>query len=373
VNKPRRGLSAYKLLLRSLTYNRGRTAAELAALLVSAAAATALLTLYLSIDAKLHHEFRAFGANIIVTAKSPSQSLPADAMARIQGILGSHGFAVPAAYAVAQTSSGASIVVAGTDLQAARQMNTWWQIVGSLPQANSSPVNGLVGVRAHSILASRTFSLTYNGRTLPITMAGTLKTGDAADSRVYLPLPVFQAWTGLLPSTIEVESNGSPAAIQLLIQRLQAALPEAQVHPVHQLIEAEAGVVTRTRSLILSSLLLISLTVAICVLATLTAAVLERRRDFAIMKALGASGGRIGAIFFLETLTLAVLGAFGGYAAGSGIADLIGHWNFHTSIAPIGTVALQVLALNLLVALLAAAVPLETLRRVEPASLLRGE
>ena len=372
MSRSRRGLSAAKLLLRSLTFNRGRTAAELAALLVSAAAATALLTLYLSIDAKLHHEFRAFGANIIVTAKSSAQPLPADGLARVRHTLSNGALAVPYAYAVAQTSSGASIVVVGTELPMARRMNSWWQITGNLPP-DTQPAAALVGVRAQRALGADRFALTYNGKALDLQTAGTLTTGDAEDSRVYLPLAAMEAWTGVGPSTIEVDGSGDAASIQALIKRLQVALPDARIHPVHQLVEAEAGVVTRTRSLIFSSLLLISLTVAICVLATLTAAVLERRRDFAIMKALGASGARVGAIFFLETLTLAGLGAAGGYCIGSGIASLIGRYNFHTSIAPIASVALQVLVLNLTVALLAAAFPLETLRRMEPASMLRGE
>lgn len=370
--RTRRGLSAAKLLLRSLTFNRGRTAAELAALIVSAAAATALLTLYLSIDAKLHHEFRAFGANIIVTAKSGAEPLPVDALVRVRQTIPSGTLAVPYAYAIAQTSAGSSIVTVGTNLATVRRMNPWWQIAGSLP-SDSSPATALTGARAQQVLGAGRFTLTYNGKSLALQTAGTLKTGDAEDSRVYLPLAAMQAWTGVGPSTIEIDASGDPASVQALMRRLKAALPDAEVHPVHQLVEAEAGVVTRTRSLIFSSLLLISLTVAICVLATLTAAVLERRRDFAIMRALGASGRRVGAIFFLETLTLAAVGALGGYLAGSVIANLIGRYNFHTSILPIGQVALQVLALNLTVALLAAALPLQSLRRVEPASLLRGE
>jgi putative ABC transport system permease protein len=372
VSGKRRGLSAARLLLRSLTFNRGRTAAELAALIVSAAAATALLTLYLSIDAKLHREFRAFGANILITATSAAQPLPADAMARVRQTIPSGALAVPYAYAVVQTATGSPIVAVGTDLPLARRMNAWWQITGTLPQA-TDPAAALVGVRAQPVLGSGPFTLTYNGKSLSLRTLGTLRTGDAEDSRVYLSLAAMHAWTGVGPSTIEVDASGDPASIQALIQRLQRALPDVTVHPVHQLVEAEAGVVTRTRSLIFSSLLLISLTVAICVLATLTAAVLERRRDFAIMRALGASGRQVGMLFFLETFTLAAGGALCGYLAGSAIASLIGHYNFHTSILPIGRVALQVLALNLMVALLAAALPLQSLRRVEPASLLRGE
>ncbi len=63
------------ILRRSLIHRRARCLSALTALTVSAAVATALLTLYADLDAKLHKEFRSFGANIIVTAKDSKEGL----------------------------------------------------------------------------------------------------------------------------------------------------------------------------------------------------------------------------------------------------------------------------------------------------------
>ena len=71
--------------------------------------------------------------------------------------------------------------------------------------------------------------------------------------------------------------------------KLQRELPEMQVQPVRQLVEGESKIVDRTHALMYGAVLLIALTVAVSVLATLSASVLERRRDFALMKALGGS------------------------------------------------------------------------------------
>jgi len=51
---------------------------------------TALLTLYADLDAKLHKEFRNFGANIVVTvpATSSGSALPPDALTLIQQAAG---------------------------------------------------------------------------------------------------------------------------------------------------------------------------------------------------------------------------------------------------------------------------------------------
>ena len=59
-----------KLLRRSLIHRKARSLSALIAMTVSAGVATALLTLYGDLDAKLHHEFRSFGANIVVTGSA---------------------------------------------------------------------------------------------------------------------------------------------------------------------------------------------------------------------------------------------------------------------------------------------------------------
>lgn len=375
------GLSLPFLLRRSLFHRRSRTLAEFIALTVSAAVATALLTLYASLDLKLHHQFRTFGANIIVTSQNehngagPS-SLTPDALVSAQRAVGPDGHVVPFAYAIAQMENGFPIVVAGTDLNGVRQMNSWWQ-VRHWPQesstAGNSPLPVLTGVRAEEALGNRLFTLSYNGKPIHLETAGTLRTGDAEDSRIYLPLHAFESWTSASPTTLEIQASGDARAVQDTVMRLQHALPNTDVHPVHQLVDAEANVVSHTRSLMFSSLILISLTIAVCVLATLTASVLERRRDFAVMKALGATQHHVNALFLLEAVTLALAGLVAGYILGCGAAWLIGEWNFHTTIFPLWRVVPQVALLNLLVAAVAAAIPMRILRRLEPANLLRGE
>ena len=75
------------------------------------------------------------------------------------------------------------------------------------------------------------------------------------------------------------------------MQQLAKAIPAAEVRPVRQIMEGEARVLGKTRATLLAAAALIILTAALCVLSTLMGWVFDRRRDFAIMKALGASDG----------------------------------------------------------------------------------
>jgi putative ABC transport system permease protein len=359
-----------RMLLRASLVRRGRALSALLAVVVAAAVATAMLNLYVDVQAKLRTEFRKYGANIVVVAKK-GQPLPADALPRVQTALAGRGIAVPFAYVVASTNDGSPIVAAGTDMQSVRRLDSWWA-VSAWPNAAGQ---ALLGSRAAAAVSphGQPFDLSFQGQPIHLKAAGTLITGAAEDSRAYLPLQDFTAWTGVQPSTIEIAANGSAAQVTAILQQVTAAVPGAEVRPVRQIMEAEGRVLGKTRSTLLAAAALIILTAALCVLATLTAWVLDRRRDFAIMKALGASERLISGFFAVEAASIGALGALLGYGIGIGAAAWIGRANFQASISPRLSVLPSVFLGSIMVALLSAALPMALLRRVQPATILRGE
>ncbi len=356
------------ILRRSLLHRRARSLSALVALTVSAGVATALLTLYADLDNKLHKEFRSFGANIVVTAPN-NAALPPDTLAKVQQAAGPEAITAPFAYAVATTDNGTSVVVSGTDMDSTHRLNTWWQVT-AWP---SKPEEALVGQRAAQFLSSeKNLHLTFNSKPITLQSVGTLKTGGDEDSRIYIPLEAFQQWTGTTPSVIEIQIPGGAAKVEAALTRLHA-LPGIEAQPVRQLVEGESHIVDRTHSLMYAAVLLIALTVAVSVLATLSASVLERRRDFALMKALGGRQLHLTGLFLLEAVALALAGVLAGFAIGSAAALLISEANFHTATLPRVSALPLVLLLNLLIAALAALLPARVLRNLQPASLLRGD
>ena len=365
-----RGAMYFRMLFRAAALRKGQAAAALTAIVVAAAVATAMLNLFVDVQAKLRKEFRNFGANIVVEARSSGGFSP-DALRMIEAAVSGHGVAVPFAYTVARDEKDRPIVVAGTDFGLVRRLNPWWS-VSSWPQSASEV---LVGVRVAPLLTSGSAALTLRlGRkSIRVLPAGTVRTGAGEDSRVYMSLADFRLWTGIEPSVVEISANGPPAEVTSLLQKLQQTLPSADVRGVRQVTEGEANVLGKTRSTLLSSTAFIVCTAALCVLATLMGWVFDRRRDFAIMKALGASDRLIAMFVAGEAAVLAFAGAILGFGAGSGIAMWIGRANFHAPVAPRLSVFPPVLAGCLAVTLLATLLPLQLLRRIQPAMILRGE
>jgi putative ABC transport system permease protein len=359
-----------RMLLRAAVLRRGRAASALLAMVVAAAAATAMLNLYVDVQAKLRKEFRNYGANVVVVGKD-GETLPDSALEQVNAVLAGRGLAVPFAYVVARTSDGQSVVVSGTDFAQVRKLDSWWS-VNSWPEEAQ---DALVGTRAAAVVSpqAKPFDLSFQGRTIHLDSAGTLSTGAAEDSRVYISLTDFENWTGVQPSTIEIAAAGSPEEVNAVIIRLAEALPAAEVRPVRQIMEGEARVLGKTRATLLASASLIILTAALCVLSTLMGWILDRRRDFAIMKALGASERLIGSFFAAEAGVLGAIGAIVGFLIGIGVAAWIGRVNFHAAVVPRFNVLPWVLIGSVAVALISAALPMSLLRRIQPAVILRGE
>ncbi len=359
-----------RMLLRAAVLRRGRAASALFAMVVAAAVATAMLNLYVDVQAKLRREFRSYGANIILIGKDGA-SLPADAATRVDSELSGRGIAAPFALVVARTKDGQPVVVAGTDFERVQKLNRFWSVT-AWPATSQQ---ALIGVKALPLVSPKQqpFDLSFQGKSLHVAPVGTVQTGAAEDSRIYLSLTDFESWTGVHPATIEVAASGTPEEVNAIIGELSSAIPSADVRPVRQIVEGEARVLGKTRATLLASAALIILTAALCVLSTLMGWVFDRRRDFAIMKALGASTRLLNGFFAAEAAALGATGAAIGFLLGIGIAAWIGRANFHAAVMPRLSVLPIVMAGSMAVTLISAILPISLLGKVQPAVILRGE
>src|SRR6267143_871696 len=174
-----------RMLVRAAVLRRGRALSALLAMIVAAAVSTAMLNLYGDVQAKLRREFRNYGANIIVVGKDGA-SLPASSLTQVESVLRGRGLAAPVGLVVGRRHDGQPLVVAGVDFDRVRQLDRWWA-VSAWP---SLPRQALMGVRATPEIApqGQPFDLTFRGRSIHLTPAGSVRTGAAGDSRIFISL-----------------------------------------------------------------------------------------------------------------------------------------------------------------------------------------
>ena len=111
---------------------------------------------------------------------------------------------------------------------------------------------------------------------------------------------------------------------------------------------------------------------SLCVNTSLTAMTHERRREFALQSALGASRKAITAQMIRETALMAAVAVVIGIALGLVLAQILGEVVFHASIAPRLPVFPLVIVLSVAVAAAAVALPLKRVLTLQAADILKG-
>ena len=164
------------------------------------ARATALLTLYADLDAKLHKEFRSFGANIKLLPRLLALS-PFCSPMRREGWrrrLVTMRWWRSSGYAVATTDRGTSVVVTGTDFDAVKRLTRggrWMRGLRLRIRMRS------LGQRAADFIANEhDVTLTFAGKATPLHGAGRLRTGGDEDSRIYMPMAASLRGPALRPA-----------------------------------------------------------------------------------------------------------------------------------------------------------------------------
>jgi putative ABC transport system permease protein len=277
---------------------------------------------------------------------------PQNSLAQVESVLAGHGVVAPFALVVARTGDGQAVVVVGADFERVRQLDRWWsvsnwpsagptpgQAQGGLSRATDAREMGhqaLVGVRALRWFRRRISPSISPFKDAPFTSPlpercrqGLLKIAGS----IFL-LTDFMAWTGVQPSTIEVAASGSPEEINGDHATTGAGDSGGRCASGAADYGRRSSRAGQDSRYLLAAAALIILTAALCVLSTLMGWVFDRRRDFAIMKALGASDRLLNGFFAAEAAALGATGAMIGFVLGIGIAAWIGRVNFHAAVVP---------------------------------------
>ncbi|MBI2677516.1 MAG: ABC transporter permease [Candidatus Koribacter versatilis] len=418
-----------RLVYQSFLRQRRRKLLAATAVALGTAVTTAMLVVASDIGDKISRELRGYGANIAVYPQEDTLDVriggvnlkPSTAGAylderelwKIKQIFWRHnivGYA-PFLQVPVEVSTGTqqrNVELIGTYFDKRIQLSNddfttgvtkthpWWRVTGAWP-ADDGRDDVLIGRRLAATLGTRTGEfITLSGRRLRVT--GMLDTGAAEDDAVVAPLALVQEIAGrpnavrrVLVSALTKPEDAfarrdpgamnpadrdrwycSPYANSIAFQ-LREALPGAQAEQIRQVAQNEGAVLGRIRGLMLLVTLAALFASALAVAAAMATAILERKKEVGLMKALGAPNGMIAAVFYTEAGVLALAGGALGFAGGALLAQQISRAIFGTSVAVQPVLFPLVVALAILVTCGASAAAIRRGVAFEPAMVLRGD
>ncbi len=367
----------------ALWRQRGSATLAVLAVAIGASVASALLHVSGDIGRKLSHELRALGPNLLLvpparaTSGGPGTRRPGAAGSyldetEVRSRLDAAGLAGAPLLIVLARAGAVPVQVVGADLEVARRLHPAWRI-------GPGGTGSLMGIQLMKRLGATpgapvTLEFAEGSRRLTLPAGAALEAGGPDDASWWIPLAEAQALSGLpgRVSLAQVRIAGDADAARRAATRLERG-GGMQALVLHALSDTEAGLLERMRRLMALVTAAALLAAGLCAFGTLTDLALERRRDIALMKSLGAARRDIVRLFLTESLVIGALGGVGGWLLGLFFAEVIGREVFHSAVALRADVPPIVLGLSLLVAALAGLGPLRLALRVEPAAALKGE
>jgi len=418
----------WRLWFRALTVKRPQAALAAGSLLAGAAVMSMLLNLYADVRRKMTQEFRAYGANVVL-APATGQSATANGTGLMdESVLAALDplrqrtpglTAVPVLYLVTELVSvparqdpmatrlpdSVNVVAVGADFAGLHQMNSGWRVEGK--EGNEGPDNLQTGDQATCAIGAHLASTLHLApgdavRLVPVSsvaggsgsivggssagkrtpdrevefkIGAVLSTGASEDDQVFVPLPALQRLAGLdgKLSLVELSVPGEAAGVEQAIREISRSLPGLEVRPIRQIVYSEGKVLATIRGVLISLTALILGIIMLCVMATMTTIVLERRKDIGMMKALGASDGLVMRLFMTEGAGLGLVGGLAGSLMGAEWARRLGRQLFGVSLELAWWTLPAIAGASMLLALVATAFPVRIVRNVQPAVALKGE
>lgn len=416
-----------RLIYESFRRQKRRKLLAGVAITLGVAVATAMIAIATNVGDKINRELRSYGANLIVTPQedgldveiggvnlkpsSDSDYLNEADLPKIKGMFWRNnivGFAPMLPVNVhlnGGTTRNVTLVGTyfskplrfGTDnfVTGVRTTDPWWKVQGAWPDDDSRDV--LMGEHLAAGSGKRTGDqVNVDGQSFRV--SGILSTGGAEDNEIVAPLPVAQqiigkpgavrriyvsaitkpedAFARRDPKTLPPEMYDrwycSPY-VQSIAYQLQEAIPNSHAEPIRQVAENEGTILSRIKGLMLLVTLAALFAAGLAVSAAMATTIFERRHEVGLMKALGASGFSVAALFFAEAALLALIGGTAGFAGGSWLAYHAGRWIFNSPIVIQPVLFPLILGIAVIVTFAGSAAAIRRAVKLDPVYALRGE
>jgi len=409
-----------RILRKSLSKRKSRIAIAVISVIMGAAIATALLSVYFDVGEKVGYEFRKYGANLMVVPESDTievgfpgvdfasvteqRYINESDLGKIKTISWSQnvlGFA-PFLYQVVSIGEGQDeqrVVLAGTyfnkDVEVpdspifntgVQKISPWWKVNGNWIVDQNDTIGSLVGVNVaekFNLEIGDSFTIRYrenyengtNETIYNLVVTGTVETEGNEDNQIFVNLKVAQDLTGRSGKLhmVQVSALCNKCPVDTFAAEIEEKIPYSDARTVNQLVNTEMNILNKITEMMLLVTIVALLASALGVMTTMTTSVIERQKEIGLMKSVGAENRRIVSLFLSEAAIIGVIGGILGYIIGIVLAQLIGLSVFSATITPRLIILPVAIGISTGVSLLASILPVSRAVKVEPAIVLRGE
>ena len=412
----------WKLIINSFRRDFRKKAVAIAAVTLATCLATFLLNWSLNLGDKIQKDLRVYGANIIISPRGDSIPLAgnsedtlrlsggfylkSDEIKNLQTIFWKNQIiAVAPLFPLSVTLDREPAVLVGSEygehdsMQSLQKTIPYLSITGRWPKNPNEIVIGDSLYRKFHWSPGKELTVTYGEKQSSVKIVGTMRSGGAEDQQAFGTLSAVQSIAGrpqefkqLLVSAVvnptnelyfrfqknprslspkELERYSCTPYLSSVSQDIAKIFTGGEASIVRQVSMTEEKVVKKVNWLMVLVTLAALIASSLTMTSTTAALVLQRRKELALMKAIGSNNSFVLRYLFMEILLLGAVGSLLGYALGSFFSSVLGGRILETVFTMKPIVLPLVLFVGLLIILLGSLWPLRRAMMLDPAEVLR--
>lgn len=367
------------LILKSLRGTSSRVGIIAICIMLGSCVCAAFINVYLDIDAKVSKELKSYGANLIISPADPTNS-EYISQSQTQQILQSLKNEIKGYSEYLFTSANigtANAIIMGTNFSDLKSTKPFLEVrEGAMINVDFDDKNVLLGIdlaKQAGYKAGDSIDINSPNGIVKVKIKGLVASGDKEDSLLITSLSLAQKLAqkqGFI-NYAEAVALGSFDEVKAVADKFNT--PNISGKVIAKVSKQEGFVLNKIKLLMALISLVILLITSMCVNTTLSAILLARSKEVALLRALGASKEDVLKLFGGEILITALISALVGALLGYALAQVLGlaifdaYIDFRIASLPIAT------AISLAFAGLACIYPIRRALNLKMADILRGE
>ena len=355
------------------------TAWSLATLTASAALATIFVAMSIDVGEKMTSSLRSLGANAVAHAgprregAAPSPGTDSTAWARVRELAEAKRADLVELHLRVGTLRGTPVAIVTADAVGLGRMTPYWGMNGKRATGQDECVIGRKLAHLLGTPVGTTVEVRFEGAAQDerYRVTGVFDSGDEDEGRIFVsrkPRPDEARFHYAL-----VSIPGGEPGIAAFNTSLTAIGVGIELTPLRQVLHGEQVVIGKINLLTGVALLTVLLLSSVGVTAAVLSRVIERRKELALLQAIGATRRSVVTFLLTEGAAIGAAGALLGYAVGTVLSQVIVRQAFGVSVTPHVAPFLAAVVVSVVIAVLAASIGARRALRMETAMLLKGE
>lgn len=421
-----------RMIKKSFKIRKKRMILTIISVAMGALLVTSMLNIYLNIEQEMSKQLKAYGPNIVVTPKGDSLKmevggiplkssqansyLKEEESVRIKKIFWKYNIGdFTPILNFSSNLDGKDVPIIGIYFDkkvevtgesfkfietGMKKLYPWLEIEGNWinDEDNNSVMIGKELAEKIGVAVGSKVTVPYNEKSYSFTVEGIIKGGTTEEGTLYMPIKIAQQIIGKpgAVSKIEVSSYITPdddfakqdtsamtkeefekwyctPYIDSIAYQIQEVITDSKATPVAQVASAQGKFLKRITVMIFFIAIIATIISTLSVMATMTAAVFERRKEIGVMSAIGADRRQVLLLFLSETFVCGLLGGAIGYGIGMAISYALSNFIFNVTFAFNLFILPVALISAITIAIIGSYIPLKTALKVNPVVVIRGE